>query len=396
MLLTSCPTGTPGRASAGKGGPAAAKPWLSVCLVRTDLGLGDGCFEREADATFAGLAKAGRITYAPVGEVPQALTQEGGAGDIGMPEATSGPGRMTPAQAESLLDGVPPSDLLVLSAPQLLPLALDRLRAGKLKAAAILVLDDENWREPQNPPVPVYRLQYRIDEVAFLCGVAVAASSRNGMFVILGTDADPQSQRFVEAAQAGAVCTTNGAQAFAAIIPAAPDGTVAPQSFRDTLNAVLGRAGKVFSGNCDHFVLALGRATPTTMYAMTERPFNGYVAGAYADYRQVRPSRVVGCALKHPGAALAHLFEMRDPATGHAYLAQGAPGLAKALPQRTLLLGLNDGAVGFTDFEMYSRYNTDADVIEAAVHSALTQIKGDEVSVADEIKKLHQDRARAR
>lgn len=385
-LLAGCPNGGSRHSAAqpaGKTGQAATavQPWLSVCLVRTDLGLADGAYVREADEFFAQQAKQGTLTYQPVGSVPQALTQEGSIGEIGLPEAGPGqPGVMTLEQAEALLAQVQPCDLLALSTPYLLGAALERIKAGQLKAGAVLVLDDFGWREPPEPPVPVYRFTYDIQEVAFLSGVAAAASANSGMFVMLASSADLQAQEFLTAARSGAFYWTRGSQVHSAILPAAPDGTISRETYVAALQRLLGDPRSAFSQTCNHFVVALGRTSPTVMYALTQEPTKGYVAGAYADFRQVRPSRVVGSAIKHPQAMLEHLFQL--PA-----LQQGLPGLRQALPDGVLRLGLRDGATGISGYDLYGRYNPDASDIRDAVEGTLGSILDGDTSVAEEIER---------
>jgi basic membrane lipoprotein Med (substrate-binding protein (PBP1-ABC) superfamily) len=393
MLLTGCPAGGQHGAQHGAGGKNAAQqppqPWLSVCLVRSDLGLADGCYVREADAVLAEYAKQGVIAYSTVGDLPLPLTQEGSAGEIGLPESGAGqPGSMTLIQANELLDTAPKCDLLILGSPYLLPSACKRISAGKLQAGAVLLLDDIGWQEQKAPPVPVYHFSYEIDEVAFMCGVAAAASSNTGKFVILATNVDPEANNFLNAARAGAFFITNGAQVRGSIVPADADGVIAPENFSAGFSSLMQNAGPAFDKACNHYIIDLGRATPTVMYALTQNPRNGFVAGAFADFRQVRPARVIGCAIKHPGEMLKRLFSMPAPgvkATTPA-LTQGLAGLKTALPSGRLRLGLADGVVGMAGYDMYKRYNSDGDDIEGAVTTYLGQILKGELSVPDTIK----------
>ncbi len=393
-LCAGCPNGgnkaPVAQPKAGAPSAPAARPWLSVCLVRSDLGLADGAYVREADEFFSQQAKQGMLSYQTVGEPPVPLTQEGSTGEIGLPEAGADqPGTMTLAAAQELLSGVEPCDLLVLSTPYLLSPVLERIRAGQLKAGAVLVLDNFGWRELNAPPVPVYRFTYEIQEVAFLCGVAVAASANSGMFVMLASSDDPQAQEFLTAARAGAFFWTRGSQVHSSILPAAPDGTIARDTYVAQLQQLLGDPRSAFSQTCNHFVVDLGRTSPTVMYSLTQEPTKGYVAGGYADFRQVRPSRVVGSAIKHPEVLLQQLFSMPTPGVTSTTpaLAQGLPGLKLALPTGVLTLGLSDGAVGISGYDLYARYNPDADDIKEAVEGTLGSLLEGETNLEEELER---------
>ena len=370
LLATSCVYKGKDTGGAATQTPAA-KPVLSACLVRTDLGLGDGFFVREADAALTELAKAGRITYLSSGELPRERVLEGGAGDIAMPDQYSKePGSMTLEQARKLVAAAPASDLLILSTPLLLDSALKGITGGKPRAKAVLILDNEGLTKlPATPSVPVYYVRYDIRPAAFLCGIAAAASSNTGMFIVMGTSADPQVEDFLTAVEAGLKSFTNGAQVYSVVVRADAEGLISADAFNRSRAAVLKAAGSYFA--CDHYVFSLGRATPTAMYAMTQKPVNGYVAGAYADYRIVRRARVLGCALKHPGAALRYIF-------GQQALVQGAAGLKLIAPGGVVNVGLDQDAVGFTTFELYSRYNTDGDDLKKAVEENLAEIRSGE------------------
>jgi hypothetical protein len=377
LLLSACPSAKPtGSNQAAKPAdstevtPAIKGQGLTICLVRSDLGLGDGEFIRETDAMLAELAKAGALTYTPVGELPSAMIIEANTYDVGLPMAQGGePGTMTREAAAELLDQVQPCDWLVLSAPALVAPALERITAGKLTAKAIILLDEEGWAaRPESPPVPVISVRYKIKDVAFLLGVAAAQSSNNGQFVAMANENDPQAEEFLNAVAMGAKYQTSGAVTLTATLPVDPvTGLVTPETFQTAFVQIKERAGTAFAAN--HFVLALGRATPTIMYALTQSPVNGYVLGGYADYRQIRPARVVGCALKHPSVALRNLLE---------HAATGAD-LAQLAPQGYVEFGIKDEAVGFTSFDQYSRYNADGDDIRDAVVNVEALIKAGEL-----------------
>jgi hypothetical protein len=380
LLLTGCPPAKPaGSSSAAPAGTAAAgKPsapalkahGLTVCLVRTDLGLGDGSYVRELDELLVGLAKDGQLTYLTAGKLPEPMIVEASSYDVGLPlKDSEQPGTMTTEAAVALLDEVKPCGWLVLTSPALVDPALERIQAGKFTAQAIILLDEEGWAaRPENPPVPVISARYQIKEVAFLLGVAAAQSANNQQYVAMAISNDPQAEEFLHAVSEGAKYQTNGAVTLTATLDADPQtGLVTPETFRTAFERIKERAGAAFAAN--HFILALGRTTPTIMYAMTQKPINGYVLGGYADYRQIRPARVVGCAVKHPAVMLRYMLEH----------AATAPELAQLAPQGYVELGLRDGAITFTDFDLYSRYNPDGDDIKEAVENVQGLIKADEL-----------------
>lgn len=358
---------------------------LTVGLVRSDLGLGDGDFVRAANTALEQLAAAGRIKYIALGQLPDPLVTEAGELDVGLPHPGSlKPGEMTISEGGKLLDEVPPLDWLVLSSWQLLEPALAKIDAGELSAGLILMLDDYGRRPlPEASGVPVFVISYDIRPIAFLCGVVAAEHSNNGMFTILASDADPHAQDFLDAAWTGAKYHTNGAIVADTILPVDVEtGLVTPETFRDLHNALNQQMGEYFSSN--HYILALGRATPSIMHALTKQPFNGYVIGAYADYRAVREAKVLGCALKHSDAALNDIFSRLEPGGGLEQLAD-AEGL--------ITVGLPESAVSFTDFELYSRRNSDGADLAAAVEDCWAEIEADELDVARLIRQFRSKEA---
>jgi len=342
-------------------------------LIASDLGLGDGSYVRETNDELMELAKEGRIDYQLIGDLPEALKVEAGVRDVGLPHVGSmRPGEMTLAEAEKLLDGAGDTDWLVLSNWRLVEPVLKRIKESKLSAELVLVLDDEGRvLLPESPSVPVYVISYDIRPAAFICGIAAAESSNNGMFTIMANAADPHAQEFLDAAWTGAKFHTNGAVVADTIMPVEEQtGLVAPEDFRNLHRALNEEMGPYFK--CNHYILALGRATPSIMHALTQEPFNGYVIGAYADYRAVRQGRVLGCVLKHPGAALAHIFSQLDAGDSLAGMADETG---------TLIVGIAEDAVGFTDFDLYSRFNPDGDDIAEAVQGYWEEVQVGELDV---------------
>lgn len=345
-------------------------PSVTVCLIRSDLGMADGSFVREADATLTEAAKDGQIDYAPVGELPAAIQQRSDKPDIAMPvKGSVAPGEMTIEAATALLDQAPACDMLALTAPSLLTPALVRIATGQLKARGVLLLDNEGLLlPPQQPPVPVAIVRYKIKDVAFLCGVAAAASSANAQFVALASAADPQAAEFLKAVAAGAKYQANGAVTRTVTVPVGKDGIVTRETFSRALNETLAAAGSYFKPS--HYIITLGRATPSVINGLCLPPFKGYVATGYADYRALWPERTICCAIKHPGAALKYILDRNgsDPAK-----------LAALAPQGFIELGFAEDAIGYTDTSLYSRYNPDGQDIQEAVDAAAKLIRAGEL-----------------
>jgi|GEM_PF-2251069 len=378
LIVSACPRQQAGQQASSAAVPTPA-PALTVTLVRSDLGLGDGQFVREADALLSELAADGRLTYLPVGTLPVGLTLEAGFGDVGLPRAgLTGPGEMTVTEGEELLAGVTDTDWLVLSSPLLLSAALARLDAGEFSARLILVLDEDGLGElPDTPPVPVYALSYDIRPVAFVCGLVAAASSNNGMFTIMAAETDPRAQDFLDGAWAGAKYQTNGAVAAVMLLPVDEEtGVLSPATYQRMLEAKQRQMGPYFA--CNHYILALGRATPSILHALSQHPVAGYVVGAYADYRAVRPARILGCALKHPGAALRFVLNEHLGGRELSDLADDS-GLIQ--------VGLDQQAIGFTDFDLYTRHNPDGDDLAEAVSSVWAEIEVGELDVPELIER---------
>lgn len=390
LCLAGCPAGSGGQAAgrpASQAGVQQPPPAVRIALIASDMGLGDGAFVREADAELSDLAQDGVIGYQLVGELPEELTIGAGGHDVGMPHASSGlPGEMTLGEAEAILDTAGQSNWLVLANWQLVDPALERISSGEIQADLILVLDDEGQTSlAKNAAVPVYAISYDIRPAAFICGVAAAASSNNGMFTIMANTADPHAQDFLDAAWTGAKFHTNGAIVADTILPVDEQtGLITPETFRRLHQKLNEQMGPYFKSN--HFVLALGRATPSIMDALTLEPFNGYVTGAYADYRAVRQGRVLGCALKRPGAALAYIFGRVE---------KGEDLAAIADETGAIKVGLPEDAVGFTDFDLYSRFNPDGDDIAQTVQGYWSEIQVGELDVPALIKEFRKKEQRS-
>jgi hypothetical protein len=270
-------------------------------LLRTDLGLGDGAFVREADSELSSLAQRGFLRYRAVGQLPPPLEQEADYADVGLPvPKSSKPGEMTLGEAGALLGQAAPGDVLVVSSGYLLPRVLDACQQGQLKPRLVLLLDEEGMGSlPAAPAVPVVRLRYDIKHSAFLSGVAAAQSSSLAHFGILYASDDPQGPEFAKAAAAGAKYQSNGAWNEARAVPVGPDGYISPSDFETAFTQLKAQGGPNFAP--DHYILDLGRSTPTIMNALSKKPVNAYLVGAYADFSTVRPARIIGCALKRPG-----------------------------------------------------------------------------------------------
>jgi hypothetical protein len=283
---------------------------------------------------------------------------------------------MTLSEAAELLSQVPPCAVLVISSGYLLPRVLDAARGGKVQAKALLLLDEEGMGGlPPQPPLPVFRLRYDIRHMAFLGGIAAAQSSTTAHFAVMYAKDDPQGERFAAAAKAGAKYRSNGAWTETFGVEVGPDGYITAAQFTAAFQAIHKQGGT--SWTPDHYILDLGRSTPTIMNALSKKPTLAYLVGAYADYRQVRPAHVIGCALKLPGKALAALLAQPAPA---ALASDPVQALRAATDKEGVFLaGLDSGAVGFTDFTLYARSNNDADEIEKVVEEKKKLIQSGEI-----------------
>jgi hypothetical protein len=345
--------------------PVAGSSGPLCVLLRTDLGLADGEYVREADSTLASLAQQGRLRYQAVGSLPVPLESTSGENDIGLPVPQSNrPGEMTLGVAAGLLEHVPACDVLVIGSGSFLPRVEAALSAHAVSAKCVLLLDEAGLGEPSAaPPVPLLRLRYDIKHMAFLTGVAAAQSSSLSHFGILYSADDPQGSVFARAAAAGAKFQSNGSWTESIEVKVGSEGYVTPELFSAAFEALKTQGGPNFAP--DHYILDLGRATPTIMLALTKKPYNAYVLGSYANFCPVRPARIIGCALKRPDNALAALLGGLDAA-------QLAADPVKALSSRAdkdgvIMAGLAEHAVDFTDFTLYKRYKPDGADIEAVV-----------------------------
>jgi len=377
-LCGGCPSGGDGEGqatgtAASGGSSAPALPAVKVALVQTDLGLDDGYLVRDAAETLAELAARGAVEYRPVGSLPQPMPAPATSFEFGLPVDGSGkPGEMTLVEAELLLDEVAPTEWLLLSNWLLLEPALKRIADGSLAAELVLLLDDQGLLAPlADPPVPVYAVSYDIRVIGFVSGVVAAQSSNNGMFIVLAGELDPHAQDYLDAVWAGAKYHTNGAVVAEAILPMNDrTGLVEPEIFRGVHQEIKAQKGDYFM--CNHYIIAAGRSTATLLYSLAQQPTNAFVVGAYGDLRQARPARVLGCGLKYPSAALEYIIA--KPNSGD---------LAALADERGFIqVGLEQGAVGFTDFEMYAGYHPDGDDIAEAAANVWAEIAADELDVA--------------
>src|SRR5207248_2439350 len=140
------------------------------------------------------------------------------------------------------------------------------------------------------------------------------------------------------------------------------ENMVTPDTFRAALAHIRARGGLPSRG--DRYVVAIGRASPSVIYALSANPTRGTLLGAYGDFTPVRPGKVVACLLKHPGPALEKLLR------GASTLAQ----LKQRAPDGMVAVGLKDGGVGLTDFKAYKDRSEDGPDIADAVQSAQKEI----------------------
>lgn len=407
-LLTGCPpakngNGAAGSNNAGQSTSGTVATGISVQLVLSDLGLSDGEFARAANTALTEAADNGSIALGTLGTLPEVMKDESAGDDVGLPPGSFGientspqrlPGTMTQAEAEAVLDTAADCELLVLTAPSLVDPALSRIAAGKFKAEAILLLDNDGYTAPAAPAVPVYVVSYDVTPVAFVAGVAAAASSNTGMFIAIGGSTDPDATEWLDAVYAGAKFHTNGAQMMTGIADAGEDKLVSPDEFLYVFKALMDRAGPGF--RCNHYLISAGRATPSIMYALSKDPTDGYCLGGWADFTPVRPARFVGCAIKKPDQALRHILSHIQTSADLAKMAawnqasnSGDDAAAANASQFEIRVGLDEDAVGFTSFDLYGRFNPDSDDIQDAVENIWREIRSGEFDYQATIEKFN-------
>lgn len=396
-LIAGCPPARPQGGGAREAYNVAKQGALKVTLVCTDLGLEDGYFVRDAYGALSDLESAGQISLTLAGTVPTVLETEARAGDIGLPLAESevteqlglgetNPGTMTQAQAEALLQETGSPDLLVLSSETLLPMLKELESAGTLSPRAVLVLNGgpalASGKGEAAGPATWY-FDYDILPAAFAGGVAAAVSSNNAKFIALASSADPKAGDWLDGLYAGAKWQSNGTGMITAVLQAGEDGEISPEEFKQGMAAARAEGGPDFAVN--HYLAALGRATPSVLYALSSAPTSGYVVGGYGDICQVRPGRFIGCALKKPGNAIRWLF---GEGAGDSAVKELLAAAGSASPEQTassepaaIKVGLRQQAVGFTDVSLYSRYNPDGDDIADAVQRVWTQLEAEEIDL---------------
>ncbi len=368
LILTGCPSGKTGKPAADSG--SGVIPSLSVTLLCTDLGLGDGELVREAHETLDELSRASKISYIQVGDLPLELASEGGTGDVGLPgtEVVAGDvpaGAMSLDEAAGLAAQVKDCDILIASGPLAAAPLLKRIDDGKLKVGAAILLDTEGPPLPQTK-AKVLSIDYDIAAAAYLLGVAAGTSSRTQAFLSFTNSQDPKADVFVRMLDNGIRYRMAGGGVLDTRLTPGDDGVIVPQDFSGKLAEVLSQGLK-----CNHYIVALGRATPSIMHALSSKPTNGYLLGGYGNFTQVRPARVVSCITKHPGVGLMRLL---DGAKSVAEVGQRAP-------KGMLTLGMSDGAVDVTTMDSYANFNPDAEDIEQALADARAQIESGELDI---------------
>jgi len=370
VLLSGCPGGSkPGTTPQAK--QHSSTPKLKITLLRTDLGVGDGDLVRDADTALHDLEAKGGIDYLGVGELPGKLVDEGGANDIGLPlaEMPAGSnivGTMPPAQAMTLAQQIPDSDIVIVSGPISARPVFKRIASGKLKAKLLIVLDTEGPNLPAPPAgTDVVTFQYDVKEAAYLLGVAAGVSSRSQAFAMFTSTFDPNAATLVKTFTNGVHNRMTGGRVYHAEVMPDDDNIVPPPDFTKAFESIM-----VPGRQLDHLIVFCGRATPSMMFALSSKPTDGYLLGGYGDFTQVRPARVVGCIVKHPGVGLKKVLE-------------GATSLAEVKKRlgNGLTLTFKEGGVDVTDFNAYANYNQDADDIADAVKEVRSEIEGGEVDV---------------
>jgi hypothetical protein len=373
LLLAGCPGGKP-QGTAPKSSSNEQK--LKVTLLRTDLGLGDGELVRDADAALAKLAQQGDIDYTPLGDLPPAMVNEGGSGDIGLPDSERPPGSkavglMKRAEADDLARKIAAADAVVCSSPVTANMVLKQIASAKLKVPALIVLDDVGPKLDAPPDgTTISSCSYEVKEAAYLLGVAAGVSSKSQAFAMFTSTTDPNADTLVKAFTNGVHNRMTGGNVYAEQVMPDADEIVAPADFTGAFSAIMADPNR----KIDHFIVFCGRATPSIMYGLSSKPTNGFLLGGYGDFTQVRPARVVGCIVKHPGVALESTFNG----------VTSAADLAARLTPDHLKLTFQNGGVDVSDFSAYAHYNQDAEDIADAVEQVRSEIEGGEIDVMKE------------
>jgi basic membrane lipoprotein Med (substrate-binding protein (PBP1-ABC) superfamily) len=358
---------------------SAASKLPRFSLALTDLGLADGAFAREAAEALQQASSAGRIQLELIGKMPEALSTEAGAEDIGLPvPGGGGPGAMTLSEAQAVLQDLGGTDILVISSGYLLNRVLDMVAENADKVKAIVLLDEQGMADlPTQTPVPVFRIRYDIRHMAFVCGVTAASDAASAHFGILYAADDPQGEEFAAAAAAGARYQSNGSWVESIAVPVESSGSIEAGVFQRKFAELQAEGGPNWKPR--RFILALGRATPAIANALSKKPTNAHIIGAYADYRMVRPARVMGCALKRPGKALSALLSRID-----LDLASDDPVAAlRAVTDEDgiFMVGLDEDAVSFTSFDLYTRYNINTEDVGKTVEMVIGSIRAGELNL---------------
>lgn len=353
---------------------------LHVALLASDMGLGDGWNVRQLDGLLEGREAAGGIEYTLVGELPREIAFGEIGADVGFPDPESEiPGSMTELQGAALLDEAPQCDWLVLSSGYLLQHALEKVAAGSLDVGAIIVAEECGSQDVQlEGSVPVYIMRFDICHAAFMAGAVAARSNNVAHFMLFGAEDDPQVDDFMRAAVAGLQYVSPSAWVKQAVMPVDSRGMVLPDTFRDTHVELLSDAGENF--NTNHYILDLTRSNAYVMSLIADPagPLNGYASAGYQDLRHLAESRILTIGLKKPEVALAWML---DHAGEDGDLSQYTEenrimfGLPGSLP------GLEESAVGYTDLDLYSRFNYDGPEIGEDMATWWSEIVSGEIGI---------------
>jgi hypothetical protein len=211
-------------------------------------------------------------------------------------------------------------------------------------------------------------LRYEVEPAAFLLGVAAATSSNMQLFSVLTSTDDPARFAALDALRAGLRFHTNGARLLAAEVTPDEFGVATQETYMAALAELDRQRGTALKPN--HYIVLGGRAAPSMMYGLSTGEGSNYILGGWADFTQVRPARIVACAVKHPGVVLRRLL------TG------GPQRLLEVLPEDELTGSFAEHAIDVTPLDRYMKYNPDGQDIADAVAAARAEIDAGEMDIA--------------
>lgn len=384
LLLCGCPPpARKGSTDTPADQPAPSQPAgqrIRVALLASDLGLGDGWRVRKLDTMLTGRAAAGSIDYSLIGSRPTEISFGDIGPRVGFPDVDSSvPGSMTDLQADALLADAPESDWLILTSGYMLQHALDLVAAGTLQTNAIILVDEAGAQGVASTgELPVYRLRFDIRPAAFIMGAAAARSNNRSHFVLLGAEDDPQLDDFMQYAANGMKFVSRGVWIMEDRLPVDSRGMITEPVFAQRHKDLMKAAGENFVNN--HYVIDLTRSSAYILRLIGEDggPIDGYAVSGFEDLRAIAGSRILSCGLKRPDVALGWLLDnCTEPGSLEELALDGYLdfGLRGSRP------GQDESAVGFTEFDIYSRFNPDGEEIAEEVIKWWNEIEAGELAI---------------